>query len=31
MGGLDDKAMIRKREWKVEAFFEKATSSKGWA
>ena len=27
---LDDKAMMRKGEWKVEAFFGKATSSKGW-
>ena len=27
---LDDKAIIRKGEWKVEAFFGKATSSKGW-
>ena len=27
---LDDKATIRKGEWNVEAFFGKATSSKGW-
>ena len=27
---LDDKAMVRKREWNVKAFFGKATSSKGW-
>ena len=26
---LDDKVMIRKEEWKVEAFFGKATSPKG--
>ena len=27
---LDDKAIIRKREWNVEAFFGKATLPKGW-
>ena len=27
---LDNKAMIRKAEWKVESFFGKATTSKGW-
>ena len=27
---LADKVMIRKGEWKVEAFFGKATSSKDW-
>ena len=27
---LDDKAMIKKGEWKVEAFFGKVISSKGW-
>ena len=27
---LDDKAMIRKGECNVEAFFGKATLSKGW-
>ena len=26
----EDKAMTRKREWKVEAFFGKVISSKGW-
>ena len=27
---LDEKAMVRKGEWTVEAFFGKAASSKGW-
>ena len=27
---LDNKTMIRKGEWKVESFFKKATTSKGW-
>ena len=27
---LEDKARIRKEEWKVEAFFGKVISSKGW-
>ena len=27
---LEDKAMIKKRGWKVEAFFGKVISSKGW-
>ena len=28
--GLEDKARIRKEEWKVEAFFGEVISSKGW-